>query len=224
MPKIYGLEHILYVAISAALMTISIILIKRFVKNDKDLRLVIRIIGLFLLAAIIWNRISICLVARSFKSLLPNTFCGSSSLFLALSAIFLPRNHKVFHCVAYVGFVGALLTLIYPDFIGQADSIFYSKTISGLVHHTIMFFLVLVMFITKYIEPDIKQIPIMMIGLSFYITYGVFLITILDYSDSMQIYHPILEGTPFNWLGLGVIFIAVYIIFLIGWKYKKRNA
>jgi uncharacterized membrane protein YwaF len=222
MPKVFGWQHLVYVAIAVTIMIISFIIINKKTKTEKDIRNVIRFVGFLLLAAIIWNRISICVNGGTFKHILPESYCGLSSLLLSLAAIFLPRNHKVFHCIAYTGLLGSFLTLVYPDFIGQADSIFYSKTISGLMHHTIMFFLVVLMFKTKFIVPDLKKWYILPLGLCLYVVYGIFLITILDYSNAMYIYEPILPGTPLNWFVLGIIFMGLYMTFLIIWDKKIK--
>ncbi|MDD4000580.1 MAG: YwaF family protein [Bacilli bacterium] len=216
-PQVYGWQHLVYLVIVLLLITFGIFLILRFVSKEKY-PLVIKIIGIVLLAAIIWNRVSICLLRSGFKNFLPSSFCGTTSMALSLSAIFLKKNSKAFHSLAYVGLLGGLLTLFYPDFIGQDLSFFYPMTISGLVHHSIMIFLVLVMLVTGYLEPSLKKWYLLPVGLSMFMTYGIFLITIIGYNDAMLIYNPILAGTKLNWFYIGLIFLPFHALFLIAWE------
>ncbi|HAX03170.1 MAG: hypothetical protein A2Y45_07035 [Tenericutes bacterium GWC2_34_14] len=223
MPTIYGVEHVTYLIIVISLMILTTWFIKRHIKTEKQLRLIIRVIGILLLIAITWNRISVSMLRSGFDEILPGTFCGTSSLFLAISAITLKKNHVVFHTLIYVGLLGGLLTLFYPEFIGQGATFFYPMTISAMIHHTLMVYLALLMLFTGYVKPALKHWIILPIGLSFYMIYGLFLITELNYNDAMYIYHPILEGTPLNWFVLGMLFLIVHVIFLWVWDKKLFN-
>ncbi|MFA6801745.1 MAG: hypothetical protein WCR19_06515 [Acholeplasmataceae bacterium] len=222
MPQVFGWQHLSYDFVAIVFMVVGLIYIYRHVKSEKQIRLLVQVIGAVLLAAILWNRISVCYLRDGFSNFLPSTYCGITSLALSIAAIFLKKNHAIFHALTYVGLMGGLLTLIYPDFIGQADSIWYSMTISGLLHHTIMVFLVLVMFMTGYVVPSFKKWYILPIGLSFYIVLGVILMTEFGYSDAMYIFEPALEGTIFNYLGLGCIFLPVHAIFLWIWDHYLK--
>jgi len=222
MAQIFGWEHLTYDFIVISLMIIGLIVIYRKVKTEKQVHLLIQIIGGVLLLSILWNRISVCYLRDGFAFFIPSTYCGVTSLSLSLSALFLKKNHPFFHALVYIGFLGGVLTLVYPDFIVQADSIWYSMTISGLIHHTIMVFLILVMFMTGYISPSLKKWYILPIGLSFYILLGVILITKLNYTDAMYIYELALEGTMFDYLGLGILFIPTQIFFLWLWDHYLK--
>ncbi|MFP4187483.1 MAG: hypothetical protein ACLFSU_04845, partial [Acholeplasmataceae bacterium] len=214
MPKIYGTEHILYLLISVILAVILYRFIISRIPDERSSSRIIRILGLFLLAAIIWNRLSITLDDRDLSEFFPGTFCGASSLFLSLGAMTLKRNSSFFHSVAFLGLYGGMTTLIYPDFIGQSDSIFYSRTISGLVHHTIMVFLVIMMIRLGFLEPELRKWHLFPIGLSFFMIYGLFLITELGYDDAMLIHRPILSGTHLNWFVLGIMILTLHGIVL----------
>ncbi len=222
MPEIFGIEHFMYLIVVIGLMIVAFQMIKKYIKTDQQVDRLVRVIGGLLLMAIVWNRLSVSILRSGFSAILPGSFCGTSSLALSLSALFLKRNHPVFHSVAYTGMLGGLLTLVYPEFIGQADSIWYPMTISGLVHHTIMVFLILVMISKGHIIPSLKKWALLPIGLAFYMTYGLFLISVLNYSDAMYINEPILEGTPLNWFVLGLLFLPVHAAFLLVWDKVKQ--
>ena len=57
-------------------------------------------------------------------------------------------------------------------------------------------------------------------------TYGIFSITIIGNSDAMVIYNPLIEGTIFNWLFTGILFIILYTICLLVYEriaFKKED-
>lgn len=222
MPKIFGVEHLLYLLVVIFLMVVVYYTIIRRVKTEEAADRVIRIIGFVLFLSILWNRLSICITDHTWD-FLPGTFCGATSLALSIFTMTLKKDSPVFHSVAYTGLLGGLITLIYPDFIGQSDSIFYAKTISGLVHHTVMVFLVLMMLRLGFLKPKLKKWHYLPLGLSLYMVYGLFLITALGYGDAMYIYHPALEGTIFNWLGLGIIFLLLHFVFLSTWEWLEKK-
>ncbi len=218
MPQIYGIEHILYLLVNVFLFVALLYYVNHHIKTPRQLDRFVRIFGVILLIAISWNRYSVASLRSGFGALLPGTFCGASSLALALSSIFLKRNHPVFHSVAYTALLGGLLTIFYPDFIGQSDSIFYPMTISGLIHHSLSVILVVIMLLKGYLLPELKKWYYLPLGLTVYMCYGLFLITMLGYGDAMYIHEPILEGTPLNWFVLGMIFLPVHALFLWGWR------
>jgi magnesium-transporting ATPase (P-type) len=217
MPKVFGWEHFTYLFVVIFLMVLGFIWIQKHIKTEEQIAKTIKVIGLMLFLAIVWNRVSVAYLRDGFQSILPGTFCGATSLALSISAMLFKKDHIVFHCLGFIGLLGGLLTLVYPDYIGQSSSIFYPMTISGLVHHTVMVFLVLVMFQTEFLKPTLKKFYALPFGLCVYMTYGIFLISVLGYHDAMYIYEPILEGTPLNWIVLGLIYLPLHFIFLGAW-------
>jgi uncharacterized membrane protein YwaF len=223
MPEVFGWEHFTYLAMVVIIMTVLLFLIKKKVKDEKEIEKIVRITGVLLFVAIAWNRLSISLLRDGWGNLLPGSFCGATSLILSICAIGLKKNHAVFHCIAYMGLLGGILTLIYPDFIGQADSIWFPMTISGLVHHTIMTFLVLLMILTGYLKPELKKWYLLPLGVCVYMTYGLFLITVLEYGDAMHVFSPILDGTNLDWFHLGLIYLPVHAVFLLAWEFFGKK-
>lgn len=219
MPQIFGWEHLTYVAIVTVVM-ISLFYWMQSFDEAKNQRM-IKITAVLLLLAIIWNRVSIT-QKNGITALLPDSYCGTSSLCLALITLTLRKDHPALHSVAYVGLIGGFLTLIYPDFIGQHHSIFYPMTISGLLHHTISVFLVMIMLKTGYLKPKLKKWYLLPIGLSFYLSYGIFLITIVGLNDAFYIYQPVLENTPFNWFVLGIILLPTHVVILYLWERVEK--
>ena len=223
MPKIMGIEHILYLIFWITMGVSTIYFIKRKVKDERTLTLITKGVGVLLLLAITWNRVSIAVVGKNSLKLLPDSFCGTCSLVFALAVILGKKDNIVLHGVAYMGVVGGLITIFYPDFIGQAPSIFHSRTISGLIHHTLMVYLFFLMLLTKYLRPTYKKWYAVVLTGSCFITYGLFLIKALGLPDAMQIENPILSGTKLYWYALCGIFLLVYGVFIALWELIKAQ-
>lgn len=209
MPRVFGIEHGIFLVIVGIVIGVIIMIPKTRMTNKHA-----KIIALVLLVAIMWNRIAIAFHNNTFATTLPGTFCGASSLALAFGVLILKRNHPFFHSVAYIALLGGLITIIYPDFIGQAESVFHGRTISGLVHHALSVILVLILLKTKYWQPGWHQWHWTPIGLSAYMLYGLLLIYGLNYNNAMLIREPILENTPLTWWVMGILVMLVHAIFL----------
>ena len=219
-PKVFGPAHLIYVGIYLVVSIIALILIKKFCKTPRAKNTAIFYTALSLLAVIIWNRIEIAKVDGTWLELIPDTFCGMSSLLMAVCTLgFKDRNNPVFHCLIYLAIVGPVATLIYPAFIGEGPTIFYPETFSSLLHHSIMLFLAVLLLMTDEFVPDIKRWFCLPLGVCAYVAFGLFEIQVFNFPDAMQIETPLIAGTPTVWytvLGIAVvvqmIIIGVYAL------------
>lgn len=223
MLEIYGPEHFIYLAVVLPLIGLTLFLVKRYATTPDKLRNMVRIIGMTYLLIMIWNRISTSILESGFDHFFPNLYCGMSGIALSLAMIFMKKDHMVFHCIIYISVLGGLLTMIYPDFIVHSDSIFYLPTISGLIHHSFLLMIPLLLVYTGYVKPDLKKYKVLPIGMAIYITFGVFEITVLGYDDAMYLLTPALEGSMFNWFGFALIFLPTHLAFLVVWKYLPER-
>ena len=222
-PQIFGWEHLTYLAIFIIIATISLILIKLYAKTDKSKNITIKIVATLLLVTSVWNRISIAIEDQQWFKIIPNTFCGMNSLVLSLACLIGKKNNNVLHYVVHVAIVGDILTLFYPDFIGQASSIFYSNTISGLLHHSIGLYLCILLYMTHYFTADYKKWVNMVIGFMSYITLGAFEMSVLGYNNAFYIYEPILSGTPLTIWVIAPVFAIGYVLFFIIYEFSKKH-
>lgn len=218
-PEVFGWQHLTYIAIFVVLAVVSLVLIKKFVKDEKVLTIIIKSVAGALFLAILWNRISIAIKNSNALYLIPDTFCGLSSTLLSLSVLIGKRNCGFLHFISYLGGVGGLITIIYPDFLSQNPSFFYSPTISGLLHHTIMFYLVILMLLTKWFVPTLKKWAWLPLGLCCVMTYGLFLMSALGFGGAMNITKPLLEGTIFSWWFTGILLIALSTLIMCAFDY-----
>lgn len=235
MPQVFGWQHIVYLLVFVAIAAVSLFFIKKYCVNKSSLIIAVKTTAALLLALIAWNRICIVISSDDLFMIIPNTFCGTTSFVFALAALLFKQDHPTLHCFVYCGFIGGLITIIYPDFLSQNQSFFYPNTISGLLHHSVSLYLAVLMLVTGWIKPNLSKWKYFPIGLAFMMVYGLFLLTAsgrLDDPnyDAMYIKHPLLEGTPFTWYFVGALLLLLHVIFLLCMTYipeyvnkKKHN-
>lgn len=222
-PEIFGWQHLTFLAISCVLIVIALILIKKFCKSEKVISIAVKVTSALLLVAILANRILLAVKYNSFISFIPNTFCGLTSLCFAIVGLCAKKDSGLFHWIVYCGILGGFLTMLYPDFIGQATSIFYPLTITGLLHHTLAFFLGLLIIVTGYMRISLRRWAWLPLGLSLMMCYGLFLITALGLGDAMYIYEPLISDTIFTWYFTGFLFLLLHLILLVTVELVRRK-
>lgn len=224
-PKIFGWEHITYLVIFVTSTIIGAICSKKFAKNEKTQNIILKSLALALLITIITNRISIVFKTETPKwvELIPDSYCGMSSLVLALATLVGKKDNNVLHFVWFMALLGGIITMFYPDFIGQNESIFYIPTISGLLHHSIAIVVVILLFLFKHIDVTYKKWYCTVWGFTAYITVGAFLIGALGKSDAFHIIDPLLSGTPLNTWVVMPIYIVVYGITLLAFELVRNH-
>lgn len=231
-PGVYGIEHILYLAICIILMVIGVINTKRVQNDENKMTVIMRITGIILLCVILTNRISVTYYdvvvnkreGYSWLNLLPYTVCGTSSFIYSFALIFGKKDNNVLHFISYLGFFGGILTICYPDFL-ESQTFFDIRSFTGLLHHTIMVYATIVCIATGYLKPRFSKFINYPIGLSFLMIYGLFLKDALHFPKSMMIGDPLLKSIPVisSWYFVGTVSIILLIIFLYLYKQIKNK-
>ena len=225
-PELFGIEHILYIVISTLLASVSLILIYKYVKNEKHQSLVLKIFGILLFISIITNRLSQVFRYDDVRwyCIIPDSFCGMTSLVLSLAVIFGKKNNNVLHFVWLLGLFGGISTVIYATFVSQGNSIFYLPTISGLLHHSLSATLVVLLFMFKQIEITYKKWQCTLYGFTCYLTVGAFLMNVFDMSDAFHLAEPLLPDTNLTvWVMAPMYVFSYAIILLVAEIVKKRK-
>jgi hypothetical protein len=156
--------------------------------------------------------------------IIPDSFCGMTSMVLSLGVLFGKKDNAVLHFAWLLGIFGGISTVIYPTFVSQDASFFYLPTISGLAHHSLAAFTVIMLFSFKYIDVTYKKWHWVLLGLTSYMTVGAFLMAIFKVSDAFHIAEPLLPGTPLTAWVMGPIYAIVHgLIFLAVELVKRRN-
>ncbi|MGM9858872.1 MAG: hypothetical protein ACI311_06470 [Bacilli bacterium] len=217
-PELYGYQHIIYLIIFFGLSISSLILIKKYVKSEKTLSIILKSLGGALLISILLNRFSIFYFKSNPhdpKLLLPDSYCGLTSLVLALAVLFGKKDNYAYHYLWLMGILGGGITVFYPDFIGQNQSFFYLPTISGLLHHSITLYICVYLIIFDFVHITYKKWYCTLIGFAFYMTYAVYLISLIGIDDALHIFTPLLSGTPLYAWFLSILYAVLYAVILL---------
>lgn len=225
-PQVFGFEHIVYIIVTTLIATICWILCMRYVKTDKSRVITLRTVAFLLFIAIVTNRLSQVFRYDMVRwyCIIPDSFCGMTSTVLSLGVLFGKKDNAVLHFAWLLGIFGGISTVIYPTFVSQDASFFYLPTISGLAHHSLAAFTVIMLFSFKYIDVTYKKWHWVLLGLTSYMTVGAFLMAIFKVSDAFHIAEPLLPGTPLTAWVMGPIYAIVHgLIFLAVELVKRRN-
>lgn len=228
-PQVFGIEHILYMIVSAAIGSAGLLLMKKFAKTQKTQTIVLKSIAFLLLAAILANRLSQVFRYGQVRwyCLIPDSFCGMTSLVLALAVLFGKRNNNVLHFVWLLGLFGGISTVVYPTFVSQDSSFFYIPTISGLLHHSFSAVMVIALLLLGQIHITYKKWWCVIFGFTCYLTVGAFLMSVFEVSDAFHIVEPLLSDTPLTvWVMAPMYLTAHGLIFAaVEWvRHRKIRA
>lgn len=215
MPKVFGWQHLTFLAVYLCLAVAAVLVVQFVIRTEKRRTVFLKCTALVLLVFIVINRIALAVWHKDAAQLLPNSYCGITGLLLALTVLFARPNAKLLHLLMYVALVGDVAALAYPNFLGQAESILFLPTISGLIHHGVCLLLAVLLLQTKRFSPSIRRWKVYPIGISIYTLYGLFLLDVLHVQESMYIDAPCIAGTPLKWwffLLVGSAGLAVFLL------------
>lgn len=220
--RVFGTTHIIYLLITLPLSFIVLFLGKKFAKSEKSQSIFLKTLAGLLLIWIIINRLF--QVYRygmvRWEQIIPDSFCGMTSLVLALAVLFGKKDNPVYHFVWALGLVGALITVLNPTFLDQAPSIFYLPTISGLLHHSLALVMVAALLLFGQIYITYKKWYCTFFGFTAYLSIGAFQMSVLGFPDAYHIAEPILSGTPLTaWVmaplyavGYGLVLLVIELV------------
>ena len=227
-PQLFGIEHILYIIITTLIAGAGLLLAKKFAKTERSQRLVLLSLAALLFVAIMTNRLSQVFRYGQVRwyCIIPDSFCGMTSLVLSLAVLFGKKDNHVLHFAWLLGLFGGIATVIYATFLDQDLSFFYLPTISGLLHHSLSATLVVALLMFRQIDITYKKWYCTFFGLTTYMTLGAFLMHTFGMSDAFHIAEPLISGTsltawvmaPMYAVGYGLVLLAVELV-----KRKKQN-
>jgi len=225
--QLFGIEHISYIVLSTLLASIFLLISKKLAKTEKSQNTVLKSLAFLLFLAIMTNRFSQVFRYADVRwyYIIPDSFCGMTSLVLALAVLFGKRDNHVLHFVWLLGLFGGISTVIYATFVDQGPTIFYLPTISGLLHHSLSATLVIALFLFKQIDITYKKWYCTFFGFTSYLTVGAFLMHTFHMSDAFHIAEPLLSGTPLTaWVMAPIYAVAYAIILLVAELVKRKRA
>ncbi len=226
---VFGGVHIIYLLITLPLSAFGLFLAKRYAKTEKTKKIILKSIAAMLFIWILINRLSQVFRYSDvrWEQIIPDSFCGMTSLVLSLAVLFGKKDNVVYHFVWSLGLVGSLITVFYPTFLGQGPTVFYLPTISGLLHHSLALVMIIALFLFDQIHVTYKKWYCTLFGFTAYLTVGAFQMAVFGFSDSFHIVEPMLDGTPLTVWVIAPIYLvcyaAVLLIFELVRKYRKKK-
>lgn len=221
-PQLFGTEHILYLIITTLIASATLLLAKKYAKTEKSQIIFLKVLAALLFVAIITNRLSQVFRYDTVRwyLIIPDSFCGMTSLVTALAVLFGKKNNNVYHFIWLLGLFGGISTAIYATFVDQDVSFFYLPTISGLLHHSLCATVIVGLFMFGQIELTYKKWYCTFFGFTTYLTLGAFMMHTFNMSDAYHIAEPLLSNTPLTaWVmapmyavGYGLILFVVEIV------------
>ena len=224
-PVLFGIEHILYIVISTLVCSFVLLLTKKFARTEKSIAIVLKVLAAALFIAIMANRLSQVFRYDTVRwyLIIPDSFCGMTSLVLALAVLFGKRDNNVYHFVWLLGLFGGISTVIYATFVDQGPTIFYLPTISGLVHPSLSATVVVALLLFKQIHITYKKWYCTFFGFTAYLTVGAFLMHTFNMSDAFHIAEPLLPGTPLTAWVMAPMYAVAYGLILLIVELVKKN-
>lgn len=225
--EVFGIEHFIYIGITAALAGGGLLFAKKYVKSERGQAIVLKSLALLLFISILANRLSQVFRYGTvrWEQIIPDSYCGMTSLVLSLAVLFGKKDNNVLHFVWILGLFGGIATVIYPAFIGQGPTVFYLPTISGLLHHSLCATVVVAVLLFGHMRITYKKWYCTLFGFTCYLTVGAFLIGCLGLSDAFHIYTPLFDGSPLTTWFMAPIYAICYalILFIIEAVRKRKG-
>ena len=214
---VFGIEHFLYMGITSALAVTALMLAKKYAKTEKQQSVFLKVLAFGLLISIVANRLSQVFRYGSvrWEQIIPDSYCGMTSLVLALAVLFGKKDNDVLHFVWILAIFGGISTVVYPTFIGQGPTVFYLPTITGLLHHSFSATLAIAILLFNWLHITYKKWYCTLFGFTCYLSVGAFLIGCLGLSDAFHIYTPLLDNTPLTTWVMAPIYVVVYSLLLL---------
>jgi hypothetical protein len=223
---VFGSEHFIYLGIFIILTVTGLACAKKYAVSPRSQSMVLKSLAIALFATILLNRLS--QVFRydmvRWEQLIPDSFCGMSSLVLSMAVLFGKKNNPVLHFVWFLALIGGLITLGYPSFLDQGPTIFYLPTISGLLHHSFAIIVVVTVLMFGQIQITWRKWYYSLFGFTCYLTVGAFLMSVFEVSDAFHIVEPMLPDTPLTVWVVAPIYAVGYgsVLWIIELVRKKK--
>ena len=216
--SVFGSVHLIYLFITLTLSFVGLFVAKKYAKSEKAQNIILKSIAALLLVWIVINRLSQVFRYSDvrWEQIIPDSFCGMTSLALSLAVLFGKKNNPAYHFLWFLGLIGALITIFNPTFLDQGPTVFYLPTISGLLHHSLCLVMVCALVLFNQIQITYKKWHYTLFGFSLYLTLGAFQMSVFGFSDSFHIAEPILSGTPLTaWVMAPMYAVGYGLVILI---------
>jgi len=226
-PKLFGIEHILYLIVSITVASAALLLAKKYCKSDRQIKVFFKCFAALSLVVVVASRFAqaLCFGGPRWYMLIPDSFCAMTTLVLSLAVLLGKKDNPVLHFAWLLGLFGGISTAVYATFLGQNPSFFFPPTILGLLHHSLSATLVVALLMFRQIDITYKKWYYTLFGFTCYLTVGAFMMATFGMSDAFHIAEPLIPGTKLTAWVMGPMYAVGYALVLWGVEiFKKRKA
>lgn len=237
--KMYTLPHVIMMFIAILSLTLGIIFLKKKIKTEKQLDILLRILAGVTLAFLIASRISNTYhniadgteemffgEVRKYNwwMLIPHTYCSMAALILSIVVLSGKyKNNFIIDGLYSLVMLGMLTNIFRPDYI-NTDPFFELRTLGAIIYHVTMGYIIIALFLTNNLELKIKNIYRTVVMLSFVITFGVFELTALNFATAFSITVPMIKGFKLSyWYGCCLGYLLFDFVIRVAVFYYRNN-
>lgn len=223
--RVFGTVHWIYLLITLLLSGVGLFCAKKFAKSEKSQKIILKCIAGALFIWILINRLSQVFRYNQvrWEQIIPESFCGMTSLVLSLAVLFGKKDNNVYHFTWFLALIGAIITLGYPSFLNQGPTVFYLPTISGLLHHSLALVMVIALLMFNQISITYKKWYCTLFGFTAYFAIGAFQMSVFGFSDAFHIVEPMLSGTQLTAWVIAPIYILGYSLVILIIELIRKN-
>ncbi len=235
----YNTTQLLYIIISLVL-TVGIMILSKFIKNQKhkDLFLKIWALTTFILhISIMWVNYLIDGHADAPESVLfPIYFCNACMYLLMVVAFMKNKKGKAFYYlatfVAYGGLLGGLITVFESHYFASNPVVYSWGNLKSMLSHSTMMVGCLYLFVGGYVKIRVSNLVPYIYGLLGCFVLGLFnnwlFVTMGIYNpNSMYLVKSAIDGVPlFTGYFIAGAMVALIFVFTVIWEmfaYKKGD-
>ncbi len=206
---LYTPAHIVIVVFLIIAVVSGLIVIKKKVRTERSLRILLSVLSSAMLALLIATRISHvyhsiteevkidCFGTQrsySWVMLFPDSYCSLIALFLPF-AVFAGKykNNRFIEAVFSLAILGMLSNIFYPEYVGRIPFLEF-RAFGALLYHVLCGFIFSVLLLTGNIVPKLKNWYYAPVAISLIMTLGLFELTCLGYAEAFNITHPLIPG------------------------------
>ncbi len=234
--ELWTWPHILFIVLTILVLGASLTLITLFVKKENTLLWIYRISGIVLFVTIVVNHIDVIRFDVEIEKdvvmvfgketpytwwmvALPFTICSFASFVIPFGC-FMKKDNFIVHSLYPIAIMGGIVNIFIPNYLGN-QGFFEIRTWTGLLHHILSMWIVLLMLLKGFIKPSMKKIYQLPIALLIILALGLIELQAFHYAEAMAI-ETDLSGFMWYHMDLGLILADFIFTFIMEkFVYKK---
>ena len=160
---IYNLPHTIFVIIVALIIAIQSIVLHKAKPSQNVVNIYSYSIASIILFCVIITRIFDTkynidnnIDNTIWLHVIPTTWCSLCGILYFVTVVFLKKKDKMLHFVGFLGLLGGLMCVLFPNFLSEIP-FFNVRSFPSLIYHALMVILTLFLIQVKVFKPTFKK-------------------------------------------------------------------